>query len=55
MIVKDSVFDAVTGGVDESATVITAENDPLAVGAPEIMPVAAAMDSPAGKPVADQL
>ena len=41
--------------MDESATVITAENDPLAVGVPEIIPVAAPMDRPVGKPAADQL
>ena len=41
--------------MDESATVITTEKGPLAVGVPEILPVAVAMDNPAGKPVADQL
>ena len=54
-IVKDKVFEVETGGVAESATVTTAEKAPLAVGVPEITPVPAAIDKPAGKPVADQL
>ena len=45
----------VTAGLEESATVITTENGPLAVGVPEMAPVVEAMDKPAGRPVADQL
>ena len=55
VIVSGSVFVMLTGGVAESLTVMTAEKGPLAVGVPETMPVAAAIDNPAGNPVADQL
>ena len=54
-IVKEIVFVAVALGVAESVTVMATENDPLAVGVPEITPVAAAIERPAGNPVADQL
>ncbi len=54
-IAKENVFETETAGVAESVTVTMAENDPLTVGVPEMTPVPAAMDKPAGKPVADQL
>ena len=54
-MVREMVFVAVASGVAASVTVIATENEPLAAGAPEITPVAEAMDKPAGKPVAVQL
>ena len=39
----------------ESVRVTTTENEPEAVGVPEITPVLAAIVNPAGNPVADQL
>ena len=53
-IVKLSVFWTETAGVAESVTVITTELVPEVNAAPEITPVAAAIDKPVGKPVADQ-
>lgn len=46
-----------TSAVNEfsSVTLMVTILDPEMVGAPEMMPVAEAMDKPLGKPVADQL
>ncbi len=54
-ITREIVFEAETAGVAESVTIMTTGNVPLAVGAPEMMPVPAAIVKPPGKPVADQL